>query len=192
MKNKNMYSRPGQQSAGGTTNLLKYILGGILIFSLGITAGWGIVTWDKSKTVYVKTDQLFEAFALTKSFKAKLENTEQSRVSILEDMELNARTLAYKAEKGINPKQSRDSLEVLVQTIAAKRAQFTEDNQSEAEKYNQQIWTQLNQYIQDYCSEHGYNFVLGTDGKGALMAANPTLDHTDDIIAFANAQFTGK
>jgi hypothetical protein len=89
---------------------------------------------NQSKTVYVKTDQLFEGFVLTKNLKVKLENTEQSRISILEEMELNARTLAFKVEKGISVKQSRDSLEVLVQTIAAKREQFTEDNQSEAAK----------------------------------------------------------
>lgn len=173
-------------------SLYSYLLGTIVIFSLGIIAGWGIVSMNTSKTVYVKTDQVFEAFMLTKNLKAKLENTEQSRKSVLEDMELNARSLAWKVEKGINAGQSRDSLELMVQQIAEKREQFTEDNQTEAVQYNQQIWTQLNQYIQDYCNEHGYDYVLGADGQGALMAASTALDHTDEIIAFANTRFAGQ
>lgn len=169
----------------------KILIAGLVIFSLGIAAGWGVTWMNRPKTVYVKTEQLFEAFALTKNLKAKLENTEQSRMTTLEDLQLNAQTLAWKVEKGIDRQQSRDSLELMVQMIASKRDQFTEDNATEAEKYNNQIWTQLNQYIQDYRTEHGFEFVLGADGKGALMAANTELDHTQDLIDYANNRFAG-
>lgn len=73
-----------------------------------------------------------------------------------------------------------------------KENQFNQENQGLFDQYNEQIWKQLNQYIEDYGRDNGYDYLLGASGQGAIMYANEAQDLTKEIIFYVNNKYSGK
>lgn len=169
------------------------LLGGILLALIaGAGIGWGISSLSTQKTAYVNGAKVFSDFAMTKELNMMLSNTQQSRQQVLDSLELHVRTLGI--QQNSNPANGRllDSLKVAAEQLRFKSERFTEDNQRQLETYNEQIWTQLNQYIGDYRENEGYSYLFGATGSGSLMAANPDLDMTEEVLTYVNLRYEGK
>lgn len=141
------------------------------------------------KTAYIRTQKLFQEFAMTKELQARLQNKEQARKTILQEYELQI--ARFTTNTRLSPAQ-KDSLAQLQEAFQAKREELASDHRSDTEEYDQQIWTQLNQYIQEYGKEKGIGVILGADGSGTLMYAPESMDETERVIEFANQQYQGK
>lgn len=144
-----------------------------------------------TKIAYVNSNQVFAEFTLSQELKAKLDQTNEARKQVLDQLDRKIKGLASVLERNSQKMAVRDSLEQLVQTVAYKREEYTQDNEQQAEKYNEQIWTQLNQYLQDYCDVEGIDALLGADGSGSLLAGDKALDHTEAVIQFINQRYRG-
>lgn len=157
----------------------------------GIFIGWGLSQLNRETTVYVNSAQVFSEFHLTKELNGKLSNTQQSRQAILDSMKIQVRSLDRQLQRSPRNTTILDSLAQMADVLRLKSEQFQTDNQRQLETYNQQIWAQLNQYIQDYRQEQGYSFVLGATGNGNVMAAMPDKDITEAVIAYVNERYAG-
>ena len=190
---KKLFQSPTMEVGRDRTSSTKLImLAGLCIFLLGITAGWLLNSNKQQQTVYVNTSELFDGFTMAKGLQARLTASEQARQTALEDLSIKAQQMAFRAEKQPKNQFLGDSLQVLAVELTQKEEQFGRENQAQADEYNEQIWAQLNQYLLDYCKSQDLAYVLGTNGQGTLMVADPQLDHTDDVIQFVNNKFTGK
>lgn len=154
----------------------------ILCLLLGLALGWGIHQFQQDEIAHIQTGEVFAAFAMAQELDAKLQNTRQSRETILETMKLRLQQMEAQ-------KTSLDSLQSLAQQFRQKSEQFAADNQHQSQQYTDQIWTQLNQYIQEYCEEEGISYLLGATGNGNLMGASAEQDVTQEVIEYVNRKY---
>lgn len=160
----------------------------ILLVSILVSAVYllGFRTMSPSKLAYMDVPKAFEQFDMKKALQEKLSQELQSKNRVLDSLKINMANL---------PKNSPAELAI----VAAKRnelVQVTESysrmHQQSVEEYDKQILNRLNKYVREYANQKGYDFILGAEGSGAIMAANESLDITDDIIEFANLKYQGE
>ncbi len=60
-----------------------------------------------------------------------------------------------------------------------------------SEQYTADIWRQINQWVNEFGEQEGYDFVLGAAGNGSLMYANEANDITNKTILFVNKKYQG-
>ncbi|MEO0473300.1 MAG: OmpH family outer membrane protein [Bacteroidota bacterium] len=167
-------------------SILSVSLIGTLCLLAGLGIGLSIFNSQSPKIAHLDPSQVFSEFSLTKELQSKLSNTEQARTTILENMELRLADLNARRNR-----TNTDSIQALQIELNTKQQQFAEDHNRQTQQYNEQIWTQLNQYIQDYCEVEGYSYILGANGSGNLMGADANRDVTESLIQFVNQQYSG-
>lgn len=163
----------------------------VLTLVLGLLIGFWLYSHKSPKIAHIDSSKVFSAFALTKELQNKLKNTQQSRKSILDSMEVNLNGLVAELEKNPNNQRLRKSAEGFAYNYEKKKQEFGEDDNNQTQTYNEQIWAQLNQYIQDYADTKGYDYLLGANGTGAIMGASKSYDKTEEVIVYVNNKFKG-
>ena len=143
-------------------------------------------------TAYVDTNKLFNEFQLKKELELTLSNVKNQRKQILDSLELQLNVLSgqLNGKKALSA-GDKETFASLREEYFYKKKQFDEDNEALTQKYNQQIFQQLNQYIQDYSKEEGYDYVFGAEGSGALMAASEKKNITEEVLSFINLKYQG-
>lgn len=58
-------------------------------------------------------------------------------------------------------------------------------------QYTADIWKQINQWVNEYGKQKGYDFILGAAGNGSLMYANQANDISEEVIVFLNRKYQG-
>jgi outer membrane protein len=71
-------------------------------------------------------------------------------------------------------------------------SQLVTANEGQVEKYNEGIWKQINVYLKEYGTEHGYSFIYGANGNGSIMFADSTLEISKDVIPYLNKRYSGE
>lgn len=144
---------------------------------------------NEYKIGYVEVNSLYDSFAFKKELEAKLVTIKQTRKNILDSMQLQLRVLAGSL-KSPNDKD-RMLFEARKEEYFSKEKTFSEDNDALTQEYSSQVMKQLNQYVQDYGSEHGYTYILGADGNGSLMFADKSKNVTKEILEYLNQKYKG-
>lgn len=187
-----MNERSSGSSTGGTKieemkaqmNVLWVVVVGIAIL-VGILIGILVVQGDTPRVAYIQIGQVYQEFALTKELEAKYHNTSQSRQTVLDSLQAKIIRLDRAG------KIPSDSLERLQRYYLRKEQKFQEDGTLQTQQYDEQIWKQLNQYIQDFQRDRKYNMVLGANGRGSIMAADSSLDITEAVLSYINHRYSG-
>ena len=69
---------------------------------------------------------------------------------------------------------------------------FDERNKELQDRYLEQIWSQINQYVKEYGKENNYDFIFGATGNGTIMHANEKNDITKEVLKYINSRYEGK
>ena len=158
----------------------------LLVWVVLLATGLGFLLGrsQQQSVIHINPDEVFASFTLTKELDAKLKNLEQSRKTLLSNLEFRIRDFQQR-------EVTTDSINSLVREYEFKQQQFTEDQQQETMKYNEQIWTQLSQYLQDYCEENGYTYLFSSGGNSQVLGADPSRDQTEAVIQYVNQKYEG-
>jgi len=144
-----------------------------------------IVPKDKPvKVAYVEVDKLYNEFKLFQEMDAQLTTTQSQRQLILDSLGLQIQSLERNGG-------SENDVNMLKHEYMNKQQQFAEDNQALAVKYQEEIVSQLNQYVQDYSETNEYDYILGATGEGGLMAAKKTENITTPVLQYINERYAG-
>ena len=81
---------------------------------------------------------------------------------------------------------------MLREEFMMRQQQLTGDQEAQTKQYNDQIFKQINQYVQDLRKEKKYDVVLGASGNGAVMAADEKYDITPELVEYMNQKYQGK
>ncbi|MEL6588688.1 MAG: OmpH family outer membrane protein, partial [Bacteroidota bacterium] len=130
----------------------------------------------------IQTAEVFAAFEMKLEMESRLKNRQQSRKSLLEKMELEFRQLEAR-------QVSRDSIQAYAVHYQQKQEEYAQAELTEAEAYTQQIWAQLNQYLQEYCAQNQLQYLLGANGDGNILGASAEQDFTQEVIQFVNKKY---
>lgn len=137
------------------------------------------------KLGYVNVSKVFEVFELKKKLEADLNKVQLAKQSYLDSIKLKVQTLSLSASLN-------KDVEELKKVYLLKENQFIKEQEASFQEYNEQIWKQLNQYIEDFGKDNKYDYLFGTTGQGNLMYANQQDDVTDLVIKYVNTKYYGK
>jgi len=139
------------------------------------------------------TVKVYDSFELKKELGQKLIRVKQARKKILDSLMLDLKILSKDIEiESENKENKKKIFHVMRDQYLLKEQRFKEDNQVLTQRYNDQIWAQLNQYIKDYGERHNYQYIFGTTGQGTLMYAAKSYNVTDDILIYVNKRYNGE
>jgi outer membrane protein len=147
---------------------------------------------NSPKTGYIVIQEVFNGFELKKDYERRLLATKNKRQKIADSLELELKMLGKKieAEKGKN-QADITKFEIKREDYLQKRKLFEEDDQAQTKKYDEEIVTQLSQYVKDFGKQEGYTYILGNDGNGSLMYATDAKNLTRQIVAYINDRYKG-
>jgi len=147
---------------------------------------------NKARTGYVLIQDVFNGFELKKDYERKLKATKNSRQQILDSLETELKIMGKRieAEQGKN-KEDINVFTVKRENYFERKKIFEEDNALQAKKYDNEIITQLNQYIKDYGKENNYTYIFGNDGNGSLMYGKEINNITKETIEYVNERYRG-
>ena len=146
----------------------------------------------KPKTAYVNTIELYNDFLLKEELEENMIATQKARERILDSLKLDLQSMATRLEaQDVREQEEINHWEFLRKQYLLKKDHFEEDNIAMGEKYTDQIWKQLNQYIKDYGTTNGYEYIFGADGQGKLMHATESNNITSEVLVYINERYQG-
>jgi len=165
----------------------------ILLLIIGIV-GWNVYQYFvKPKTGYVVLSEVYNGFELKKEMEKKYLVTKNAREKILDSLKLEIKLIQNKIV-GAGKIKSADTVgyQDLVNDYLLKKQTYDEDNTTLSQKYDEQIVTQLNQYVKDFGEVYRYSYIFGTGGNGTLMYAKESENITTDVIEYINKKYNGE
>lgn len=144
-----------------------------------------------AKINYVNTAEVFEKFNL------KMELTkEYEKITLQKDEILNG---MYMELEKINAAISSEEDKALIADYTSKRnvylekkKEFETQNSILLNKYDAQVYAQLNQYVQEYGKKHDLDAIIGANGQGNLMYGKESINITGEVITYINNRYNGK
>lgn len=164
--------------------VLSLLLGAGLLFQTMSSRG-------QLKTGYVTNAKLYAEFLLSKELDAKLKSVQTTRQSILDSLELQLNALERKLAGKTATAAEQATFSRLRQEYSLKQQQFVEDNTLLTQRYQEEIATQLNQYLKDFTAEQEYDYIFGATGAGSLMGAKDSYDVTNAVLTYVNDRYKG-
>jgi outer membrane protein len=55
-----------------------------------------------------------------------------------------------------------------------------------------ELWKQINEYVQQFGKENHYKVILGANGTGSLMYSDKALDITPELTSYINSRYAGE
>ena len=149
-----------------------------------------------SKNAYIEIKKVFNGFQMKAELEEKYKRTEKSRARLLDSLSFNLKVLAkhlndQKEKKADINKDEIYQFEYSRDEFVKLKNQYQEDNAALSRKFDEQILTQLTQYVIEFGKEHNYEIIFGADGNGNLMYSKEKNDISDEIIVFINNKYKG-
>lgn len=167
---------------------------GLMAVVLIICSAWALSYNGQPTIVYVDNQRLFDGFQMKKELEQEL-LTRKGKQSFLADS-LKGELIAMESNFATVAKEKQEQFQ---KEFLAKRNQWISVTQQmeAAEKelestYTTQIWNQLNQYVQDFGEQNGFDMIIGANGDGSLMYSKKTMDITDELTTYINKRYEGK
>ncbi len=150
---------------------------------------------SKPKIACVQLGKLYDEFEMKKQLEGKFKNITNLRKLQLDSMELELKALAnvINGLKENDPERMKriTDFELKRETFMQKKNSYTEDNNGTSKMYDEQVWTQINQYVGEFAKENKYTCIMGANGTGAVMYADLSIDITEELSKYINLKYKG-
>lgn len=159
----------------------------IIIIAVAFSIFWS--TYQSKKIAYVNTSVVYDGFTLKKELEEKYKKVQLIRQNLLDSIKFKVQYLSLKG----NAIDEKDKIMIneLQRSYLAKEKEFMSDNEVTATNYSEQIWKQINQFMEDYGKENHYDVILGATGQGNIMYAKERDDITKSILEYINNKYAG-
>lgn len=162
---------------------------GALIATLILLVAWGYYDLNKkintSPTAVIDLESLYLSFDMTKELERKYLNLSKERNLTIDSLGRAIKLLQQQSD--IEAQQAVQKMQV----TAYQHNTLKQQNETMKLELEQQIWTQLNQYLQEFGTQQNYPVVLGAKGDGNIIYAASTIDITEQAIEFINQKYRG-
>ena len=168
---------------------LKKIISPVLIISaISFCLFWSY--YSSKKIAYVNTVLVYDNFKLKKELESKYKTVELLRQNLLDSIKFK---IQYITIKGKNlSEEDRNQINDLQRSYLYKEKEFNANNEETAQQYSEQIWKQINQFMEDYGKENKYDYIFGASGQGNIMYAKNGDDITKDVTDYINKKYSGE
>jgi len=159
----------------------------IAILSMGVSL---YLFATAPQNAYIDIPKVYEAFLLKKELAAKFENTRNARQQVLDSLKLKLQVLKHHIDDPGSENEQKEYQQIL-QEYYSQEERFAQDNQTQSNQYNDQVITQLNQYVADFGEKNNYDIIFGANSDGSIMYAKNVHDISEDIISYINMRYEG-
>ncbi|SRR5690606_19529625 len=161
-----------------------------------IIASFVIVTQStKENIVYVDLKTVIDSFTYKLDLESEFSKTRKNKYTLLDSLETEIRVL-YKKIENEKHTASQQTLINTYEELVTRYKVLEERIDSEvvelAEAMNDQLYTRLNSYIQDFGKINSYKIILGAQGSGLIMYAQEHLEITQEVINYINNTYEGR
>lgn len=154
-----------------------------------------LIQWlNTPKTAYVDLGKVYNEFTLKKELESKMQQVQQIRKNQLDSLELDLNILArnLQSPSAANRSELERQYQNKQQQYYFNKQKVEEESANLTQTYDDQIWKQLNQYIKEYGKANKFTYVFGAEGSGALMYADESVNITEELIGYVNANYKGQ
>lgn len=170
-----------------------YLLTGLLLLMVSLIFMGAYSSMSGSKTAYIQNFKVYEEFKGKQELAQRFTKQQDFFQNKIDSVKLQLNILTQQLNQ--NPEEPSQELIQSYQYTQTKYAQLQQELAQKTtelqEKYMQQIWNQLNEYIKEYGLEHNYDYIYGAEGTGSIMYAKESNDITDKIIPYVNSKYEG-
>jgi len=168
-------------------NYKKIIGYSVLIALIAFSIFWS--SYNSKKIAYVNTTLIYDGFKLKKELEDKYKKVQLARQNLLDSIKFKIQYISIKG----NALTEADKVQVneLQRSYLYKEKEFSDDNEATAAQYSEQIWKQINQYLDDYGKENGYDIIFGATGQGNIMFAKQKDDISKEVSEYINTRYSG-
>lgn len=171
---------------------LPFILVALISVILSLTISYFLFKGGEKKTGFVQLGKVYDGFELSKNLNAQFKITATNRKNFLDSLEFQVKNIYTQASENREDKQLLQNLEKAQQYYAYQKEQIETTVSKLESQYNEQIWTQLNEYVKEYGKEKEYSYIFGAEGSGTIMYFTETEDLTEEMIQYINNKYQGK
>lgn len=125
----------------------------------------------KKEQVFIVNSELFDRFKGTDFLKSEMQKIRENNQN-----KIDSATLLYSYDDPNFQKLFHE---------------LKDYEQNISQKYTENIWQNLNQYVADYAKEKDLDVVFGANGSGVLMYADSMLNKTDEVVQYVNSKYEG-
>jgi outer membrane protein len=145
------------------------------------------------KTAHFSMPEVFQGFELKKDLEAKFMFTKNRRQKQLDSLATQLKLLGTRLDAK-HPITKEDELLYNTQreNFYKQRQIFTEDDASLTNQYDQEIITQLTQYVKDYGEANNYKYIFASENNQSLIYADESQNITKEILKYINNKYKGK
>lgn len=168
---------------------IKEIVFGSVLAILILLFAWN--QYSTPKYAYIDIKEVYDGLELKKELEKNYSQTVESRQKVLDSLAFQIKIYERKFQR--NGKKLNDEIyNIMVADYYEKKKNFTEDNDALAQKMDEKILGQINQYIKEYGEVNHYTFIFGASGNGAIMYAKECKNVTKSFVGFINKQYKGE
>jgi outer membrane protein len=169
----------------------------VVSFVLALTFAFTLFLYcTRPKVGYVNTITLFKDFKQKKELEQQFGTIEKEQRLVLDSLKMK---FSFKSQQLDQLKKSEEVYRNTASDAVSireeyykKEKEFAENNKVLADQYNLKIWNQLNAYIKEYGISHGYTYIHGVKGDGAILYAEEGDDITKEVTVYVNEKFEGR
>lgn len=136
---------------------------------------------ENESNYIVDLNRLYLSFDMTNELNGKYERISNPISEEIDSLTNVIKQLETNSLKKVNVNIIRNRVSELLQM--EQEAKFD---------FEQQIWNQLNIYIDEFGKQSKYPVILGSRNEGYILYADTKLNITDELIEFSNNKFKGK
>jgi len=161
-------------------------MGGLIVSAVFLLALATVQWLTTPRIAYVDLPKVFNEFELKKDLETRLMSDYNEKNKVLDSLKLSLGQLELKSKGDFQ--MAGYQRQNIIQTAEA--LQYDQENKTR--ELNEQIYKRLNEYVHQFAKEEGYDFILGAEGSGIIMAANTKKDITEEVIQYINRKYQDK
>ncbi|SFH37125.1 OmpH family outer membrane protein [Pedobacter insulae] len=166
-------------------NIIMWLANGVILLSL-----FAYLLIKSDGYAYIETNKVYEGFRMKKGLQQQLESGVQKESERLDSLRMELKMAMLRYENGKDD-QLKKAIELKQQELVLREREAKMQYEELADKYDSQIWAQINQYVQEYGKTHGIKIILGANGNGAVMYGTDDKNITEEIITYINKKHEG-
>ena len=158
---------------------------------IGLALGAYFLSSQKEMKIgYFDGNDVFTEFQMTKDLNISVEGTMLARTKILDSLRFDLEALQRRLKASEPQEEELKMFDAKRQEYMMKESQFTTESSNQTAQYNDQIFKQLRQYVDDFKTEYKYDLVLGL-GSGGIVSTAEGIDVSKSLVNFINGKYKG-
>lgn len=151
-----------------------------------------IYIYVQPSDVVVDVEKVFNEFEMKKELQQKVQSIEKTQKSVIDSLDTKLKQIEdlYSSASETEKANIESAYQQLRGYRDNKATVMQEELMNAAENFDDQIWNQLNAYLNDYGKSKGVNIIFG-QYQNNVMYHTSEMDMTQEAIGFVNDRYQG-